>query len=86
MGDSTDRQLYHARAQICIAFSTDLVHWDWDDVPLYQAGGTHVSGIDSEHAHKVSFLHDANDVECMQYTAMGIKGRGIVLLTSRPVA
>jgi Na+-transporting NADH:ubiquinone oxidoreductase subunit NqrA len=69
-------------ADICIAFSTDLVRWDKEDTPIYVAGG-HPSGIDTTHAHKVSLIYDADGVGYLYYTAVGPKGRGIALLTSR---
>ena len=44
-------------ADILIAFSKDLIHWDKDEDPLYRAGG-HPDGIDAEHAHKISIIYD----------------------------
>mmetsp|Transcript_14564 Transcript_14564/g.43111 ORF Transcript_14564/g.43111 Transcript_14564/m.43111 type:complete len:502 (-) Transcript_14564:89-1594(-) len=77
LGDSTG-----GHADICIAFSTDLIHWDKDETPLYRAGG-HPAGIDAEHAHKVSLAYDADGVGYLYYTAVGSKGRGIALITSK---
>jgi hypothetical protein len=71
-------------ACIAIAFSVDLIHWHKDATPLYEAGG-HPSGIDAEHAHKISLLFDDAGVGYMYYTAVGAKGRGIALLTSKPL-
>ena len=48
----------------------------------YLAGG-HPAGIDSQHAHKVSLVYDENGVGYLFYTAVGRKGRGIALLTSK---
>ena len=72
-------------ADILIAFSKDLIHWDKDETPLYRAGG-HPDGIDAQHAHKISIIYDDNGVGYLYYTAVGPKGRGIALLTSKPVA
>lgn len=79
LGDSTG-----GHADICIAFSTDLKRWDKESTPLYRAGG-HPSGIDTDHAHKVSIIFDDDGVGYMYYTAVGPKGRGIALLTSKPM-
>ena len=70
-----------------IAFSKDLIKWDRDERPLYRAGG-HPSGIDANFAHKVSVIYDQDTgVGYMYYTAVSYKyGRGIALLTSKPVA
>eukprot|EP00658_Telonema_sp_P-2_P061997 TRINITY_DN50657_c0_g1_i1.p1 TRINITY_DN50657_c0_g1~~TRINITY_DN50657_c0_g1_i1.p1 ORF type:complete len:427 (+),score=84.52 TRINITY_DN50657_c0_g1_i1:100-1281(+) len=78
LGDST-----HGHADILIAFSTDLLHWEKDTTPLYEAGG-HPMGIDSQHAHKISIVYE-DDVGYLFYTAVGPKGRGIALLTSKPL-
>jgi hypothetical protein len=71
-------------ADIMMARSHDLVAWEKDPVPLYKAGG-HPNGIDSQHAHKISMIYDRAGVGYMYYTAVGGKGRGIALLTSRPL-
>lgn len=72
-------------AHIMAAFSRDLERWTVDPEPLYRAGG-HPSGLDAEHAHKVSLVHNpANDTFYLFYNAVGAKGRGIGLLTSKPV-
>eukprot|EP00040_Diaphanoeca_grandis_P017567 m.91823 g.91823 ORF g.91823 m.91823 type:complete len:502 (+) comp26503_c1_seq2:82-1587(+) len=70
-------------ADIMIAFSNDLIRWDKDETPLYKAGG-HPLGLDSQHAHKISIIFD-NGVGYLYYTAVGTKGRGIALLTSKPM-
>mmetsp|Transcript_95052 Transcript_95052/g.167872 ORF Transcript_95052/g.167872 Transcript_95052/m.167872 type:complete len:395 (-) Transcript_95052:35-1219(-) len=77
-GDATD-----GHADIMVAFSRDLIHWEKDEEPLYRAGG-HPSGIDAQHAHKISIVYDENGTGYMYYTAVGPKGRGIALLTSKP--
>ena len=72
----------HGHADTCIAFSRDLLAWDTDERPLFKAGG-HPSGIDADHAHKVSVIYDAEGVGYMYYTAVsGGNRRGIALLTS----
>ena len=72
-------------AHIMAAFSRDLLHWTVDPEPLYQAGG-HPDGLDAEHAHKVSLVwNPANETLYMFYNAVGVKGRGIGLITSKPL-
>lgn len=71
-------------ADIMFAFSHDLLTWTKDPVPLYKAGG-HPQGVDAEHAHKVSLVYDSDGVGYLYYTAVGPRGRGIALLTSRPL-
>lgn len=72
-------------AHIMAAFSRDLVHWTRHPEPLYKTGG-HPLGLDATYAHKVSLVYnDANDTYYMYYCAVGNKGRGIGLLTSRPL-
>lgn len=78
LGDAT-----HDHADILVAFSKDLVHWEKDEEPLYRAGG-HPSGIDATHAHKISIIYDEDGVGYLYYTAVGNRGRGIALLTSKP--
>lgn len=70
-------------ADILMARSFDLLRWEKDPVPLYKAGG-HPNGIDGVHAHKISLIYH-NGTGYLYYTAVGSKGRGIALLTSRPV-
>ncbi|MDX9755833.1 MAG: glycoside hydrolase family 127 protein, partial [bacterium] len=72
-------------AHIMAAFSRDLVHWTDHPEPLYKAGG-HPGGLDATYAHKISLVYNpANDTYYMYYCAVGDQGRGIGLLTSRPV-
>lgn len=73
-------------AHIMIAFSRDLVHWTAHPEPLYKAGGN-PSGLDQQYAHKISLVHNpANDTYYMHYCACGNRGRGIGLITSKPIA
>ncbi len=72
-------------AHIMAAFSTDLRHWTVHPEPLYKSGGN-PSGRDRQYAHKVSIVHEpTSDTLFMFYNAVGDRGRGIGLLTSRPV-
>ena len=72
-------------AHILAAFSRDLVHWTQHPEPLYKAGG-HPAGLDRKYAHKISLVHNpANDTFYMHYCAVGVRGRGIGLLTSKPI-
>jgi len=72
-------------AAVMIAFSRDLVHWTANPEPIYKPGG-HPSGLDKEHAHKVSVVYNpANDTMYMYYCACGVKGRTIGLLTNKPL-
>lgn len=72
-------------AHIMVAFSRDLVHWTSNPEPLYRAGG-HPDGLDKQHAHKISLVYNpVNDTFYMYYCAVGNKGRGIALLTSKPL-
>jgi hypothetical protein len=72
-------------AHITIAFSRDLLHWTQHPEPLYKAGGN-PSGLDKQYAHKTSLVYNpANDTFYLHYCAVGPKGRGIGLLTSRPL-
>lgn len=72
-------------AHIMAAFSTDLRHWTVHPEPLYKAGGN-PSGLDRQYAHKASIVHEpTSDTFFMFYNAVGDRGRGIGLLTSRPV-
>lgn len=72
-------------AHIMAAYSRDLLTWTVDPEPLYKAGG-HPAGLDAEHAHKVSLVYNpANDTSYLFYNAVGTGGRGIGLLTSRPI-
>ena len=70
-------------AHIMAAFSWDLYNWTVDPVPLYLAGGN-PSGLDSSYAHKISLVwNPANETFYMYYNAVGNKGRGIGLITSK---
>lgn len=72
-------------AHIMIAFSRDLVHWTSDPEPLYKAGGN-PSGLDRQYAHKISLVYNsANETFYLYYCACGGKGRGIGLITSKPL-
>ena len=73
-------------AHVMIAFSRDLVHWTAHPEPLYKAGGN-PSGLDKQYAHKISLVYNpANETFYMHYCACGPKGRGIGLITSKPLA
>ena len=72
-------------AHIMAAFSRDLLHWTADPEPLYKAGGN-PSGLDKQYAHKISLVwNPANETFYMYYCACGSKGRGIGLITSKPL-
>jgi dienelactone hydrolase len=72
-------------AHIMIAFSRDLLTWTAHPEPLYKAGG-HPLGLDKTYAHKISLAYNpANDTFYMHYCAVGEKGRGIGLITSKPL-
>jgi len=72
-------------AHIMVAFSRDLLHWTAHPEPLYKAGGN-PSGLDRQYAHKISLVYNPkNDTFYMHYCACGNKGRGIGLITSRPI-
>ena len=72
-------------AHIMAAFSRDLYNWTVDPVPLYLAGGN-PSGLDSSYAHKISLVwNPANETFYMYYNAVGNQGRGIGLITSKPL-
>jgi hypothetical protein len=72
-------------AHIMVAFSRDLVRWTAHPDPLYQAGG-HPGGLDRTYAHKISLLHrPETDTFYLFYCAVGDQGRGIGLITSRPL-
>ena len=67
------------------AFSRDLYDWTVDPDPIYKGGGN-PSGLDREYAHKVSLVwNPANGAFYMFYNAVGNKGRGIGLITSKPL-
>lgn len=72
-------------AHIMAAFSRDLVHWTAHPEPLYRAGG-HPGGLDRQYAHKISLVYDpGHDTFHLYYCACGPEGRGIGMLTSRPI-
>ncbi len=73
-------------AHVMAAFSRDLHHWTVDSEPLYKAGGN-PSGLDKQYAHKISLVWDPEDgTYYMFYNAVGNKGRGIGLITSKSLA
>jgi len=75
----------HGGAHIMAAFSRDLLHWTADPEPLYKAGGN-PSGLDKQFAHKIALAwNPANETFYMYYCACGSKGRGIGLITSKPL-
>ena len=72
-------------AHIMAAYSRDLYHWTKDPEPLYKAGGN-PSGLDKTYAHKISLVYnEKNDTFYMFYCAVGDQGRGIGLITSKPL-
>ena len=72
-------------AHIMIAHSRDLRNWTVDPEPLYKGGGN-PSGLDKPYAHKISLVwNPANKTYYMYYNAVGNKGRGIGLITSKPI-
>lgn len=73
-------------AHIMLAGSRDLVHWTAHPEPLYKAGAN-PSGLDQQYAHKISLVYyPKNRTFYMFYCACGNKGRGIGLITSKPLA
>jgi predicted GH43/DUF377 family glycosyl hydrolase len=72
-------------AHVMTAFSRDLYHWTVDADPIYKAGGN-PSGLDKKYAHKISLVWDpASEAYYMFYCAVGNQGRGIGLITSKPL-
>ena len=72
-------------AHIMAAFSRDLMHWTAHPDPLYKAGGN-PSGLDKQFAHKISLVwNPKNETFYLFYNAVGNKGRGIGLITSKPI-
>jgi len=72
-------------AHIMAAFSRDLVHWTALPEPLYPAGAN-PSGLDRQYAHKVSLVwNPRNETFYLYYCACGTQGRGIGLITSKPL-
>jgi len=75
----------HGGAHIMVAYSRDLLHWTVDPEPLYKAGG-HPGGLDAQYAHKISLVYNpANQTFYLYYCAVGVHGRCIGLLTSKPL-
>jgi Pectate lyase superfamily protein len=73
-------------AHIMLAHSRDLKAWVVDPDPIYKAGGN-PSGLDKQYAHKISLVwNPANETFYLYYCAVGNKGRGIGLITSKPLA
>ncbi len=73
-------------AHIMTAFSRNLRDWTADPEPLYKAGGN-PSGLDKKYAHKISLVwNPGNKTYYMFYNAVGNKGRGIGLITSKALA
>ena len=72
-------------AHVMVAFSRDLYHWTVDPDPIYKSGGN-PSGLDKQYAHKISLVwNPTNKTYYMFYNAVGNKGRGIGLITSKPL-
>ncbi len=72
-------------AHIMTAFSRDLFNWTVDPDPIYKSGGN-PSGLDEKYAHKISLVwNPENATFYMFYNAVGNKGRGIGLITSKPL-
>lgn len=72
-------------AHIMVAFSRDLEHWVAHPEPLYAAGG-HPGGLDRQYAHKISLVYrPEKDTFYLYYCACGEQGRGIGLISSRPL-
>jgi predicted GH43/DUF377 family glycosyl hydrolase len=73
-------------AHIMAAFSRDLLQWTAHPEPLYKAGGN-PSGLDKQFAHKISLVFNPkNETFYLYYCACGNQGRGIGLITSKPLA
>src|SRR5664279_599264 len=76
----------HEGAHIMAAFSRDLVHWAAHPEPLYKAG-VNPSGLDKQYARKISLVFNPkNETFYLYYCACGNKGRGIGLISSKPLA
>ena len=75
----------HGGAHVMGAFSRDLVHWSAHPQPFYKAGGN-PSGLDRQYAHKISLVYNPQDEAFyLYYCACGDKGRGVGLITSKPI-
>lgn len=82
-GASRNHPDQKVHAHTLTAFSTDLINWTVNPDPIFMAGG-HPDGLDEIHAHNISFVYNRkNDTHYMFYCAVGKKGRGIGLLTSK---
>jgi beta-xylosidase len=72
-------------AHVMAACSRDVLHWTAHPEPLYKAGG-HPGGLDAQCAHKISLVYNSNNgTFYMYYCAVGDKGRGIGLITSKAI-
>ncbi len=72
-------------AHIMAAFSRNLLHWTVDPESLYKAGAN-PSRLDKQHAHKISFVwNPSNEIHYIFHCAVGSQGRGIGLITSKPL-
>ena len=72
-------------AHIMFAGSRDLLHWAAHPEPLYKAGGN-PSGLDQQYAHKISLVYDPkSETFYLFYSACGNQGRGIGLITNKPL-
>ncbi|EDY84746.1 hypothetical protein VDG1235_4379 [Verrucomicrobiia bacterium DG1235] len=72
-------------AHIMMAYSRDLEHWTIDPEPIYKSGG-HPKGLDAQFAHKIAIVwNPINETFYMYYNAVGEKGRGIGLITNKPL-
>jgi len=72
-------------AHVMAAFSRDLIHWTAHPQPLYKAGDN-PSGLDTQYAHKISLVYNPkNETFYLYYCACGNQGRGIGLITSKPL-
>ncbi len=73
-------------AHIMTAFSNDLLTWIVDPEPLYYKAGGNPSGLDKQYAHKTALVFDPkNETYYLFYRAVGERGRGIGLITSKPL-
>ncbi len=72
-------------AHIMVAFSRDLLHWTHNPDPIYKHGG-HPGGLDRQYAHKISLVWTPKgETWYLFYCAVGDAGRGIGLITSKPL-
>ena len=62
-----------------------LEKWTVNPEPIYKSGG-HPGGLDSQFAHKISLVwNPRNENYYLFYNAVGKDGRGIGLITSKPI-